>query len=124
MATIKVEHNAIYWASIALTVLFAWVIFPYKWIVRAAFNRKKAKAFKKARRMSKDTGAMIYVVQWSDTFFVGKRNELRQIINQYYAKRVRQRLNKKMDTRKLNINFRNAIIARFQRGEQITNEQK
>ena len=117
MATIKVEHNAIYWVSIILTVLFAWLIFPYKWITRALFNRKKAKAMRKARKMSEQTGATIYVVQWHDTFFIGKRNELRQIINQYYAKRIHKRYSHKLD-----VDFRNAVVASYKHGERCWND--
>lgn len=120
MATIKVEHNAIYWVSIILTVLFAWVIYPYKWIVRASFNRKKRKAVRKACKMSKDTGAIIYVVQWNDTFFVGKRGELRRIINQYYGKRVHKRT--AVSSRLLDVDFRNAIVAKCQYGSLITDK--
>ena len=119
MATIKVEHNAIYWVSIILTVLFACVIFPYKWITRAAFRRKKAKAMRKACKMSKQTGAVIYVVQWNDTFFIGKRAELRQIINQHYGKRVHQRT--KVSSKMLDVNFRNAVVASYQNGERNDN---
>lgn len=122
MATVikaKVEHNAVYWASVILTCLFAWVIFPYKWIRLALFRRKKNKAIKQARKQSKSTNAIVYVVQWHDYFFVGKRNELRQIINQHYAKRVHQRVSRNLD-----VDFRNAVVARCQNGELLKDESK
>lgn len=111
MVTIKVEHNAIYWVSIILTVLFAWLIFPYKWVSRAVFRHRRSAAMRRARRMSETTGKVIYVVQWHDTFFVGRRDEMRQLINQHYGRRVRRRY-----SHQLTVDYRNAVIASFQNG--------
>lgn len=116
-ATIKVEHNAIYWVSIILTVLFAWVIYPYKWIRLSLFKHKKSRTIAKAKRQSRGSDAIIYVVQWHDTFFIGKRNELRQIINQYYAKRIHKQYSHKLD-----VDFRNAVIAKCRNGQIIKDD--
>jgi hypothetical protein len=111
---VKVEHNAMYWTSVVLTVLFAWVIFPIKWLRQLRFNIRKRSALHKAQRQSKHTRLSIYVCQWGDNFFVGTRKQLRLFVDKIGNKAVRRYTNSHM----YDVDFRKSVIAKFQWGEQ------
>jgi hypothetical protein len=117
MATIrvKVEHNAIYWVSIILTVLFAWLIFPIKWWRKLRFRIRKHFAFRDAQRASKQTNANVYVCQWGNQFFVGRREVLRQKVDKIGNKVVRMHTKSHV----YDVDFRKSLVAKFHRGVQI-----
>lgn len=108
----KVEHNAIYWISVILTLLFAWIVFPIKWCKIWRHNAKKRRAMRKARRKSKKVAGTIYVVQWGNTFFYGSRAELRLIVD----KRGRKAVKSYTGHHVFDVDFRNAVVAKYCNG--------
>lgn len=83
-----------------VTILFCWVIFPYKWIKRALFEAKKANAIREADLLSIETNKQAYVVQYKTDFIVGLRDDFR---------RKDSKIRRKIDGF-LNWDYRNAII--------------
>ena len=86
--------------SIIITILFAWVIFPYKWIRNYAFSLRKEDAIRECIVKAIENGCRYYVVQNGNNFHVGTRAELRM----WNGK------NKRKFMPVLNIDYRNAII--------------
>lgn len=74
MRLLALLNIALSWIT---TVLFAWIIFPYKWIKRMIFRLKKEHAIMDADRLCKDLNKAVYVVQDGETFYVGTRSQLR-----------------------------------------------
>ena len=111
------KHRILYCISFVLTILFAWIVFLIKWTKKIAYNARKRRAIKDAFKQSKSTSAIVYVVQWHDRFFVGKRHELRREIDKRYGKVVRG------ISHVLDVDFKRAVIARFQQGREILNEE-
>lgn len=74
MKLLALLNIALAWIT---TVLFAWIIYPYKWIKRMIFRAKKEHAIMDADRLCKDLNKAVYVVQDSETFYVGTRAQLR-----------------------------------------------
>lgn len=113
--SVKVEHNAIYWVSVILTVLFAWVIFPIKWIRRLKFNIRKRIAFRNAQRASRLTKTSVYVCQWGNRFFVGTRKELRLKVDKIGNKVVRRYTK----SHAYDVDFRKTLVAQYRCGELV-----
>lgn len=109
---IQIEHNAMWYASVVLTILFAWIIFPYKWSKMWRLASRKRRAMAKAKRMSKKTDKVVYVCQWDDVFFTGTREEMKREIDRKYKNYVSNRVSHYLD-----VDFRKAIIARAKGGE-------
>lgn len=80
----------IYALSCILTALFCWVVFPYKWIKKAAQKAKLLQIRKQADERAATENRHIYVVQWNDTYKVGTRQEIRAWSNRIRADLARQ----------------------------------
>ena len=65
--------------STIIVILFAWIIFPYKWIKHAIFVNRKSKAIKQADKRQKETNKKVMVCQLGTTFIVGVNDELKRI---------------------------------------------
>lgn len=115
----QIEHNAMYWASLVLTILFAWIVFPIKWTKRAKYLWRKRVAFAKARKQSKKSNATIYVCQWDDFFFVGTRTELKRIIDRRFKNYVSNHVSHYLD-----VDFRKAVIAQAKEGKIVMEKGK
>lgn len=102
----QIQHNTMYWISVILTILFAWVVFPIKWIKKARHAARKRHAFAKAKKQSRRTLASVFVCQWDDMYFVGTRTELKREIDRKYKNIVSNRISHYLD-----VDFRNAVIA-------------
>lgn len=83
-----------------LTVLFCWIIFPYKWTKKALFEAKKANAIREAEMISIERNKQVYVVQYRTDFIVGLRDEFR---------RKDSKIRRKIDGF-LNWDYRNSIV--------------
>ena len=59
-------------------ILFAWIIYPYKWIKKLIFRIKKENAIKEADALSKELNKAVYVVQDHEKFYVGTRTQFRE----------------------------------------------
>lgn len=118
MTVYKVEHNAVYWISVILTALFCWIVFPIKWIKKWQHKRNKARCMSNARKKSNDTNAIVYVVQWGKSYFYGTRTELRQQVDRRGKKAVKYATKHHC----FDVDFRNAIVARFKNGILMENE--
>jgi len=71
--------------TITITILFCWVIFPYKWITKAVFIHRMSKAKKQANKRAQQTNETVYVIQLGRKFYVGIRSELKKL-DRYAAK--------------------------------------
>lgn len=100
------NNTAFHFISIILTILFAPIIYPYKWIKLFSFNIRKANAIRQAEQLTADTNKQAYVVQYRMSFKVGLRSEFRQSNS-----RIRRDLDKEMKGF-LDYDYRNGIIYR------------
>lgn len=116
----KVEHNAIYWASIILTVLFAWLIFPIKWFRILRFKVRRCNAHRRAKRQSLKTNESVYVSQWGSTFFVGTRKYLRYNVDKVGKKAVKRYTKSHV----FDVDFRKSLIAKYRNGMEVELEKK
>ena len=112
---VKVERNAIYWTSVVLNVLFAWLIFPIKWIRRWRFNMRKHFARKRAMRQSLKTKESVYVSQWGEHFFVGTRRYLRNNVDKIGQKVVKRYTNSHV----YDVDFRKSLVAKYRNGVEV-----
>ena len=116
MKTVEIQHNAMYWFSVVLTILFAWIVFPYKYAKKWRHASRKRRAIAKARRMSRKTNDTIYVCQWENEFFVGDKPALKRDIDRKYKNIVSNRISHYLD-----VDFRNAVIAKAKGGMILQN---
>ena len=86
--------------SYSIVILFCWIIFPYKWVMKFIFESNKAKAIRRCDDLSLKYNKQAYVVQNGREFYVGLRSEFRQTNS-----KVRRKLAKY-----LKFDYRNAII--------------
>lgn len=83
-----------------VTILFFWVIYPYRFIVKMIFEIKKANAIKQADELCKQTNKQVYVVQYNKDFVVGLKREFR-----HKDLKIRKKIDGFLDW-----DYRNAII--------------
>lgn len=86
--------------SIVVTALFCWIIYPYKWIRKWLFFRRKRKAVEECRKMALANGCRFYVVQNGLNFYVQNRYVLRK-----WNVKNRRKTHAAFD-----IDYRNAIV--------------
>lgn len=86
--------------SYLFVIIFAPIIFPYKWIRQFQFAAEKAKAIKQCNELSLKWNKQAYVVQNGREFYVGLRSEFRQTNS-----KIRKQLAGYLD-----FDYRNAII--------------
>ena len=87
-------------ASMFVTVLCCWAIFPYKWVRKAVFRHRKANAMYECRHRATECGHRYYVVQNGMRVYVGERRNFREW----------NRKNKKALRLFANFDYRNALI--------------
>ena len=61
--------------SYIFLVLFCWIVYPYKWIDKAIFDHRKAKAIAKANK----SGRKEYVIQIGKHFISGTKEDMDRI---------------------------------------------
>ncbi len=89
--------------SIIITVLFAWVIFPYKWIRNYKFKIRKKDAIRQCEEKAIINGCRCFVVQNGKEFHVGTRAEFRR-----WNTKNNRKVKKMFD-----FDYRNSIIYHF-----------
>ena len=62
--------------SYICVILFCWIVYPYKWIDKALFNYRKAKAIAKANK----SGKKEYVVQVGKSFLTGTKEDFKRTV--------------------------------------------
>lgn len=103
-------NRKIAYTSFICLIFFCWIIYPYKWIKQAVFNKRKEKAIQKAKDLSLEKGHKFFVVQNRMKFLVGDKKYFRGI-NTKYKKRIKGP--------QLFFDYREAII--FTANERIAN---
>lgn len=86
--------------SIIVTVLFFWVIYPYKWVRNYRFKKRKDNAITECIVKAQDNGCRYFVVQNGREFYVGTRHDFR----------LWNTRNKKKMMPVMNFDYRNSII--------------
>lgn len=89
--------------SIIVTILFAWIIFPYKWIRNYAFRLRKDNAISECIVKASENGCRYYVVQNGKKFHVGTRAEFRR-----WNTKNNRKVKKMFD-----FDYRNSIVYHF-----------
>ena len=74
------------WLSLAIYFMFFPVFWTIKTVRKSTFNRRKAKAIKKADKLHKEQNVRAHVVQLRSKFIVGTRCELRRKSAKYTKK--------------------------------------
>jgi hypothetical protein len=98
------NNRTLHILSIILTILFCWIIYPFKWIKLLNFKLRKANAIRQAEQLTAETNKQVYVVQYRMRFKVGLRSEFRK-----HNSQIRRDLDKEMKGF-LDYDYRNGII--------------
>lgn len=105
------RHNGVWWAALIIAIIFAPIVFPYKWVRNAIIKTRRRHEMALAKERSKHTDARIYVVQWGSDYYHGTKTELRRTdkrMSRYISRHV---------SRALQSDFRNAVVAVYWHGE-------